>query len=175
MRLYFIPLLLLTFKVYGQAPLDAKFYINNKQVSKAAKDFYNGRFKAIDDTRTFSILDSLRTKNDSTRAFYIYSVSKMLDRADGALADELGNTCKKFVEYHPDYLIDFFYSDTKLVDKKNFIDDWANIIASEFMIDCEGKEIQCIKKSMQIAVAKTKPKNKSKLTQFYSKVKSYGR
>lgn len=172
MRLYFILLLLLTCKLYGQAPLDPKFYLDNKQVSKTAKDFYNGKFKASDDTKTFSILDSLKTKNNLARPFYIYLVSTMLDKADGALSEELGNKCKEFIEQYPDRLIDFLYSDSKLVDKK-FTDNWANAIAGEFMIDCEGQEKQCIKRSLQIALTKTKAENKAKLTNFYHKTESY--
>jgi len=61
MKFHFILPFLLTLKIYGQAPHDVKFYLDNKQVSKNAKDFYNGKFKATDDVRTFSIIDSLKT------------------------------------------------------------------------------------------------------------------
>ena len=172
MKLYFILLLLSTFKLYGQAPIDTKFYLDNKQVSKASKDFYNGKFKASDDTNTFSILDSLRTKNNWTRPFYIYLISTMFKKADGALSEELGNTCKEFAEHHPDNLIDFLYSNSKLVDKR-FINNWAKAIAGEFMIACEGQERRCIKKSLQTALTKTKPVNKFKVKQFYWKIESY--
>jgi hypothetical protein len=172
MRLYFIVLLLLTCKLYGQAPLNTTFYLDNKQISKTAKDFYNGEFKASDDTRTFSILDSLRTRNNLTRPFYIYLVSKMLDKADGTMSEELGNKCKEFVEQYPDHLIDFLYSDNPMVDKR-FIDNWAKAIAEEFMIECEEQEKQCIKKSMQTTLTKIKLDNKTKLTNLYLKIENY--
>ena len=172
MKLYFAIFLFLTFKVYGQAPLDVSSYLDSKQVSKAAKDFYKGKFRATDDTKTFSIIDSLKTKNNLTRPFYIFLVSKIIDKADGALSESLGVSCKEFIESHPDFLIDFLYSKTKTVDKR-FLDNWANRIAGEFMIDCEGKEKQCIKKSFQKASTKVKLDNKSKLTAFYHKIDSY--
>jgi len=172
MKLYFTIFLLLNFKVYGQAPLDIKSYLDNKQVSKTAWDFYYGKFKATDDNKTFSILDSLDTKNNLTRPFYIYLVSKILDKADGALSEYLGISCKEFIESHPDFLIDFLYSKSNIVDKR-FLGNWANEIAGEFIIDCEGKEKQCIKKSLQKVSINVKLDNKSKLTAFYNTIESY--
>ena len=174
MKLYISIFLVLTFKVYGQAPLDKKCYLDNNQVSKNAKDYYYGKFKASDNAKTFSIIDSLKTKNNLTRPFYIFLVSKIIANADGALSESLGISCKDFIESRPDFLIDFLYSKGEIVDK-HFFDKWANQIANEFMIDCEGKEKLCIKKSLQKASTKTKQDNKSNLTEFYHKVESYCR
>ena len=172
MKLYITTFLLLTLKVYGQAPLDIKFYLDNSQISKTAKDFYNGKFKVADNTKTFSIIDSLKTKNNTIRPFYIFLISKIIDKADGALSESLGISCKEFIESKPDFLIGFLYSQNKIVDKR-FPDNWAKQIAGEFMIDCEGKEKQCIKKSLQQATKKSKSYNKSRLIEFYKKVESY--
>ena len=172
MKRYFIIFLFLTLKLYGQAPLDIKSYLDNKQVSQAAKDFYYGKFKPADDTKTFSIIDSLKTKNNLTRPFYILLISKIINKADGALSESLGVSCKEFIESKPDFLIDFLYSKSTTVDKR-FLDNWAKQIAGEFMIDCEGKEKQCVKTSLQKASSKIKLDNKSKLTAFYHKIESY--
>ncbi len=62
MKLYLILFLsFLSAVCFGQSPDDLSFYLNNKQISKTAKDFYNKKFKASDDQRTFSITDSLET------------------------------------------------------------------------------------------------------------------
>lgn len=172
MKLCITIFLLLTFKVYGQVPLDIKTYLDNKQISKTAKDFYNSKFKATDNTKTFSIVDSLKTKNNLTRPFYIFLVSKIIDNADGALSESIGISCKDFIESQPDFLIDFLYSKSKIVDTR-FLDNWANQIAGEFRIDCEGREKQCIKKSLQQVSTKIKLSNKSRLTDFYRKIESY--
>lgn len=172
MKLFITLFLFLTFKVYGQAPLDTKYYLGNKQISKTAKDFYNGKFSATDDTRTFSIIDSLKTRNSLTRPFYIFLVSRIMDKADGALSESLGVSCKDFIEIHPDFLMDFLYSKSKIADKR-FLNNWAHQIAGEFMIDCEGKEKQCIKKSLKQALTKIKPGNRSRLTNFYQIIESY--
>jgi len=172
MKLYFTIFLFLAFKVHGQSLLDIKFYLDNQQVSKTAKDFYYGKFKATDNTKTFSIIDSLKTKNNLARPFYIFLVSKIINKADGALSELLGAGCKDFVELHPDFLIDFLDSKSTLVDKR-FFDNWAQLIAGEFIIDCEGKEKQCIKKSLEQASTKIRSNNKSRLTNFYHKIESY--
>lgn len=172
MKLYLTVLLFLIFKVYGQAPLNVKFYLKNNQVSKTSKDFYSGKFKATDDTKTYSIIDSLKSKNNLTRPFYIFLVSKIIDKADGALSESLGISCKEFLELYPNFLIEFLYSKNTIVEKL-FFNKWAYQIAGEFMIDCEEKENQCIKKSLQQALRISKVYNKSRLTDFYHKIESY--
>ena len=174
MKLYLSIFLFLTFKVYGQAPVDIKYYIYNKQISITAIDFYNGMFYPNDDAKTWSIFDSLETKNDSTRPFYIFLVSKIIDSADGALAETLGENCQELIESNSDFLIDFLYSKNKIVEK-HFIDNWAKSIASQFMMLCEGKEKYCINKSFKKASLKCRLDNKSKLKEFYKKVESYCR
>ena len=174
MKAYFIILLCLTFKLYGQSPIGIKFYLDNSQVSKIAKDFYFGKFRPKDDTKTFSIIDSLTTKNNKTRPFYIFLVSKIIPKSDGALSESLGTSCKNFIELYPDFLIDFLFSESKIIDK-TFIDNWAHQIAEEFMIECEGKQKQCINKSLTQALTKSKLTNNKKLKAFYHKIESYSR
>jgi len=74
----------------------------------------------------------------------------MINKADGALSEAIGNVCKDFVENNPDQVIEFLSSDHEIVDKK-FIDDWASQIADEFEIECEGKENECVQESFQKA------------------------
>ena len=167
-----ILLLFLSFKAQAQAPLDIKSYLNNKQISKAAKDFYYGRFMPIDDTKTFSIIDSLETKNSLTRPFYILVVSKIIDQADGALSESLGISCKDFIESQPNYLIDFLYSKNKL-NEKRFLGNWAHQIAMEFAIDCDEHRLRCAKASFKKASKKIRDDNKAKLISFYNKIERY--
>ena len=165
-------LLLLSLNAFGQAPIDVASYLNNRQVSKIAKDFYKGRFKASDDKNTMSIVDSLKTRNNTTRPFYIYLVSKIMTTADGALSEAVGYASKEFFKLHPNALVEFLYANNKMVEKK-FISAWALQIAGEIMIDCEGNEKQCIRKSLQKTGAKTTKKNKARLTRFYKKIEGY--
>jgi hypothetical protein len=172
LKLLVCALLSVVFKASGQAPIELTSYLKSNQVSKSAKDVYNTHFKAGDDNKTASILDSLNTRNNATRPFYIYLVSKLMEQSDAALSEQLGYVGKEFIEHNPDNLIDFLYSKQNIVSKK-FISLWAKQIAGEFMIDCEGKEQQCVNKSLQGVLTKTKAENKTKIKQFYDQIRSY--
>ena len=138
-RLFIICFSLLSVKVSGQTPLNVSYYLNNREISKTAKDFYNNKFSESDDKKTLSIIDSLKTRNSLTRPFYIYLVSRMMRKSDGALSEVLGIACKNFIESHPDYAFDFLFSASRMTNQ-GFIDSWAESVAGEFQIDCEGKE-----------------------------------
>jgi hypothetical protein len=143
-------------------------YLNDALVSKNAKNFYQRKFKASDDERTESIIDSLKTSNSKTRPFYIFLVSKMLTKADGALAELLGLECKEFAEQNPDALISFLYS--KNIDSAYF-EDWTGAIAGEFQIECEGSEYHCVDSSFKIAANNCLPDNMKKLSSFYKLIR----
>ncbi len=158
--------------IQAQALRDMAYYLNNEKISKSAKDYYNGKYQAADDARTFSILDSLKTHNSSTRPFYIYLVSKMMKKSDGALSEALGSECRNFIEWHPNEVIEFLYSN-KPIANREFIDNWAKTLAGEFMIDCEGKEKQCIKISLDKATAKSHEKNRMDLLDLFNKIGTF--
>ena len=163
-------LLISASRLMAQAPVqDANHYLQMAGVSKNAKLYYQGKLRPSDDEKTFSIFDSLNTKNNVTRPFYMYLVSRILLKADGALSEYAGVVCKKFLESKPDYLIEFLGSKNKLSDK-NYTDDWASQIMGEFMISCEGKEKLCMKKSLQHTLKKCKASNLILLTAFYKKM-----
>jgi len=172
MKLFIIFFLFSTCNTFGQELLDTQYYLYNNLISKNAKDFYRGKFSPSDNTRTISIMDSLNTKNNVTRPFYILLVSKMLKKSDGALSESLGVNCRAFLESHPDFLLDFLYS-KKLVTNKYYFDKWAKQIAMEFSLDCEEKKLQCINDSKRQTATKTKSTNQSRLNTFYGQIVSY--
>lgn len=173
-KIVFIGLFFLTVNVFAQSPKDIRFYLNDINISKTAKAYYNGQFKVDDGRKTFSILDSLNTRNNDTRPFYLFLVSKMMNEADGALSEGLGNSIKEYFETRPDNVLDFLFSNSKIVTTQ-FKNNWANVIAGEFMIICEDNEKVCIKKSLQQTLLKVKPENKVHSIQFYKLIESYFR
>lgn len=144
------------------------FYLSDPSISKNAKSFYQGKFKASDDERTFSIIDSLKTSNNNTRPFYIFLVSKILPNADGALSEGLGLACKEFVEWNPNFLMSFLSG--KNIDSA-FIEDWAEEVAGEFQIECEGNEYRCIGSSFKIAANNCLLGNRRQLSSFYELIR----
>jgi len=48
------------------------YYLNHGSIGKIAKLFYKGEFAVADDDATFSIVDSVLTRNKDTQPFYIF-------------------------------------------------------------------------------------------------------
>lgn len=172
-RLIIFICIFLHFSSFGQASNDLNFYLSHKQVSKTAKDYYHNKFIAIDDDRTFSILDSLNTHNNETRPFYLYLTSHMLETADGALSEGMGLLCKEFVEKHPNYLMEFLYTSNKKIVTNNFAQNWINQIGGEFMIACDEKALTCSKKSFTKSTSQVSWNNRPFLVQFYNGIERY--
>ena len=87
----------------AQDKRELDLFLKSESISKTAKDYYQGRFKAADNPRTYSILDSIRTNNPQTRPFYLYLATQMIKNSDGALSEELGVRAKEYLEQHPDW------------------------------------------------------------------------
>src|SRR6185295_13498172 len=104
-RLPLLILLLLVCSVTrGQMPGNVSFYLQTVQIPDVAKRYYNGEFVANDNDTTFSIIDSIETKNNLTRPFYLLLVSKMIKENNGSLSEALFQSCEVFFEKHPDDL-----------------------------------------------------------------------
>ena len=174
MRTFIILILLLVLlsgKLFSQ-PLDRiSSYLDSKHISQLAKDFYNGKFPAVDDSRTLSILDSVTTTNHTTRPFYLLLMSRMMKTADGALAETIGARCKDFVEQHPNQTISFLFNERG----RKFLDSWAKAIAVELTIGCKDQPRVCSRQSFAVAMQRVKPANKKLLEQLYEKIAMYCR
>ncbi len=149
----------------GQPLGEISIYLKNPAISKAAKIYYAGKFRASDDDTTFSILDSLRTKSDTNRPFYILLVSKMAKSADGALAEAVFPTCVDFFYKQPDDLIEFLYAKSQ---NANFKSYWALAIVQG--LDLDDKYDQ--KELINSALKKCKPQNRENIKSFWKKVSS---
>jgi hypothetical protein len=154
----------------GLKPVDV--YLKSKDVSQVAKDYYNKKFKVGDNDSTFSITDSLNTKNNVTRPFYIYLTTRMLYHSDGALFEGLGVYCKEFIETHPNQLATYIVSLPKL-QKERTIDAWAMCVASEFYIACAPKERECIDESFNDAIKKCSTASISVFKDVYCLIRHY--
>lgn len=173
MRYLFLALLIsISIRLTAQPLQPIATYLNSKQVSAAAKDYYNGKFSATDDDRTFSIFDSLRTTNNATRPFYIFLTSRILQHVDGALSEMAGLTCQDFIEKHPNELATYLRSLRKLQREKE-TDRWAMSTYSEFAIGCEANVLPCIDKSYKIAASKVSKANKEALDNLFVLIRHY--
>ncbi len=81
------------------------FYLNNSQIDKYSKLYYNGQLAASFDSITFSLIDSLLTRNNQTRPFYLFVFNQIMKISDGALSEYISGHCLKYLETYP---CDFF-------------------------------------------------------------------
>jgi len=81
------------------------FYLNRRDVSLAAKNFYLLRFIPSDNNETGSLCDSLLTKNDTTRPFYYFLYLRLNKIADGATAEMLPDAA---LEYSMKFVDEFY-------------------------------------------------------------------
>jgi hypothetical protein len=81
--------------------LPTTFFLQHPYIDYYSKMFYQGQFSVSDDSITFSIMDSLLTKDLSTRVFYQFNFNSILRITDGALSEVIGDYSKSFFESFP--------------------------------------------------------------------------
>jgi hypothetical protein len=98
-----------------------KFYMENKNCSQVAKDFYNGKFIPSDNDST-EILLNLSFKSDSIlRPFYFWCLNSIINEADGALMEYIGIPARRYIEKYPmKYFVDIHTEQFKK-NKNNWI------------------------------------------------------
>lgn len=158
--------------VQAQAPGNIKEYLANKEIPKVIIDYYNGKLKPADEINILAALDSLRTKNNELRPFYILVVARMTEKSISAWTEHLGKGCKEFLEFKPDYLIEFLGAENPLVSSA-YTDMWMKKVAEEIKRTCEGREKDCATRSYQNAWTRCRASNKATLSLLYKKIESY--
>lgn len=72
------------------------FYIAHQGIPQSCKDIFKSIRKPADDPEGLALLDSILTSNDETRPFYFLTVTRTMEKADGAFAEPLGVVAKQF-------------------------------------------------------------------------------
>ena len=144
-----------------------KSYLEDPAVSADAKDYYLGKFDLKAEDRAFTIADSMFTKNDATRPFYIYLTTKMITQAEGALRAELNVLSRHFLEQYPDGLLDFLYSKNNAV-RSSFQNIWAHRVAVEVRITCDKDLYDCFNNSRKRALKNSREENHQRIEIFYN-------
>ena len=131
------------------------FYLNRADVSQIAKNFYLMRFIPSPDKPTFSICDSLLTKNDTTRPFY-YFLFLRLNKVTG---DE--TLSEGLLDYAKEYsfrFVDEFYRKLNMPQYKWSYSTWVENI--DFMESNLFSNPEYVRQD----IIKTQSKNAKKLT-----------
>ena len=101
-----------------------RFYIEDKNCSQLAKDFYFGNKRPTDDEETEKLLNLIITDNKNLRPFYRWILNKTILIQDGALAEYTGQPARRYAEKFPNEFFDYMDFD-KSGDKYL---DWCNSI-----------------------------------------------
>ena len=119
------------------------YYINDKNCSGLAVDFYYGRLRPSDDGATTELLKLAATGNDKLRPFYRWCLNKTILVQDGALAELTGIPARIYAEKFPNEF--FAYMDIDSSGEK--INDWIAAIAySGFYDEDDHKNATAIRK-----------------------------
>jgi hypothetical protein len=124
----------------------------------------NDTFDLSDNYTTFRIMDSLLAKHTEDREFYFKVFLKIIDKADGALAEAVGIPAMKYVE---DHTVEFIELSTNI--SKNLFERWASYIGNEIylssLIDPIGEGKAFIKK-INNNCSELSNKEKTRLNEF---------
>ncbi len=160
------------FYAHAQQGRGVDYYLKNKDVSKAAKDYYLGNAEPGDDDTTYSIADSMNTQNDDTRPFYIFLVSRMLHyKENRAVTEGLGIICKHYIQNDPNHLVQFLFGEDPLA-RPEYKDVWVKAIAREIRLSCEGDLVQCMRKSRVITLDRCDEDNKPQVEVLFNMIRA---
>ena len=111
------------------------YYLSDKPIEDNAMRILMDSISPSDNKITFDSMDSLSSANIKTRKLFFKVFIKILDKADGALAEAVGSYVIKYIESYPKE----FLESTNKIDKKYF-DSFANFAGYELgFLDDQGK------------------------------------
>ncbi len=116
------------------------YYLNNSQIDRFSKMYYQGQFKIYDNSETFAILDSVMTVNNETRPFYFYIFNSILNQSDGAVSEYVAGICLKYLEKMPCEFLNY----CKNEDYKVSISKWSRYIGFQLDSKKEFEKIQAL-------------------------------
>lgn len=167
---YTLIISLICYQASSQPFKYVSYYLQHPQVSKDAIDYYTGDLTVSDPDRVMSIVDSMFTKNDDTRPFYILLTSMMLSQAKGDLRKQLNISCRHFAEQNPGALATFLFTKQAMV-LPSYKRQWAYRIAVDIRLICSDDIFDCFKASRNIAIANCDEDSKSKMEVLYSYIR----
>ena len=122
-----------------------RYYIENKNCSPIAIDFYFGRYRPIDIQKTEDLLSLVTTDDAALRPFYRWILNKTIQIQDGALGEYTGKPARQYAEKFPNEF--FEYMDIEKTNDKYL--NWTNaILYSGFYIGDDYDKPNVVRKDM---------------------------
>jgi hypothetical protein len=150
------------------------FYLAHKQIPQVCKDLYNGKRLPSDEVDILSLLDSVFTSNVETKPFYFLTITRTMEKADGAYAEPLGMMGKQFVEKKTKEFVDYFLNNLLLTDKD--FEEWAKTVAGEIEISADGhekEELERLRNTMTSNCDNCSNRQSKLISNFLDRVKYY--
>lgn len=89
-----------------------QYYLEDKDCSGLAIDFYYGRLRPSDDGVTDELLKLAITDNKKLRPFYRWCLNMTIAIEDGALGEHTGIPARKYAERYPQEFLEYMDIDT---------------------------------------------------------------
>ena len=117
----------------GNKPMKQPTLANKTSMTNPYADqILSGKILPTDNERTFEIMDSLEAKSEVDRKYYFKVFLKIVDHADGALGEAVGQYAYSYVEHYP---VEFF-EHSKTMTKEQFT-KWAEYVGFEIVASSE--------------------------------------
>jgi hypothetical protein len=80
---------------------DNYFYLSDLPTRAVGEMILSDSIKALQNEVSYRCLDSLTTRVDTSRSFYVKVFSKIISNSDGPLSEVVGEYAKKYIETYP--------------------------------------------------------------------------
>jgi hypothetical protein len=150
------------------------FYLSHPEIPSVCKEIFLNKRKISDDNEVLALMDSIFTRDNETRPFYFLTLTRTMEKADGAYAEPLGIMSKKFVENHTKEFLDYFINEPLL--SQNDFKEWALTVIGEIKIVAEKnerKEFESLKTIMTNNCSECNLKQEEKLNEFLKLIENH--
>lgn len=112
-------------------------WLADKSPKEIGQMILDNKIQPTDNDVTFRVMDSLLSKNADDRKFYFKVFVKILEKADGALAEMAGTPAMKYVENYTSEFLDLSAG----ISKENF-NSWASFVGWEILLSSNDDPVR---------------------------------
>ncbi len=112
-------------------------WLADKSPKEIGQMILDNKIQPTDNDVTFRVMDSLLSKNADDRKFYFKVFIKILEKADGALAEMVGTPAMKYVENYTSEFLDLSAN----ISKENF-NSWASFVGWEILLSSNDDPVK---------------------------------
>ncbi|MCU0366395.1 MAG: hypothetical protein MUC30_04155, partial [Bacteroidales bacterium] len=112
-------------------------WLADKSPKEIGQMILDNKIQPTDNDVTSRVMDSLLSKNADERKFYFKVFIKILENADGALAEMAGTLAIKYVENYTSEFLDLSAG----ISKENF-DSWASFVGWEILLSSNDDPVK---------------------------------